>query len=327
MDKNKKSPWSQDYPAHTFELVSPELPAGSAWLVNCLFELGIPVWNPWEVKIKNEWQRLGPNRYSYIETNGLWQQSLPALQEQRLFDFVGHVNGRASHRWAGTIEHGKKLIFFVRDPRDLLFSQWRRLTNNQEGFDHSFETFVRSNYHHYPIDFMAYVYLFFKLWYLELRNFDYHIVRFEDYKKDPLETLHGVIDFLGMNFSKDELCRAVKSSSFQVVKRKEDELASEGRLERRFNYASQPYEYKQSPDRLFKLGFISEINEINTWLGYELVNKPNTNLSINASDSWKEAMTDCVFGGQCNDIQRQSFHHILTKALQQQNRISRYEQR
>jgi hypothetical protein len=324
---NSQVPWSQDYPTHYFEIVSPELPAGSAWLVNCLLELGIPVWNPWEVNIDSEWQRLSLNKYRYIEPNGLWQQTLPALQKNRVFDFNDKASGRASHRWAGTIERGKKLILFVRDPRDLLYSQWRRTNHNMPDFDLSFEAFIESKYHHYPIDHITYVYLFLNLWKTELNNFNHHIVRFEDYKMKPLETLRDVVHFLGFSFSDETLNDAVQQSSFQVVKQVENQLAGLGLLERKFNFAGKPFEYKEHLSAAIRNQFFTEMNEICRWLGYEPISQKNYNLPLNPTVSWKSQMIDCVFNGGGNDIQRQLFHHILSDSFDHRNGLKDYEHR
>ncbi len=69
----------QGIPHTTFNVISPELPAGSAWLANCMIELGVAVWNPWDVVIPNEWQQINKTMYRYNDANNNWQQTLPSL--------------------------------------------------------------------------------------------------------------------------------------------------------------------------------------------------------------------------------------------------------
>ena len=112
----------EDYADFTFDVVSPELPCGVAWLANCFLELNIPVWRPWDLEIDNDWNRLAPFHYQYTDSQEPSKQTLPALQYLREFQFNPDYAPYFRHQWPISCKPKRRLIFFVRDPRDALFS-------------------------------------------------------------------------------------------------------------------------------------------------------------------------------------------------------------
>jgi Sulfotransferase domain len=52
------------------------------------------------------------------------------------------------------------------------------------------------------------------------------VVRFEDLKSDPVDTATGMLDAFGLAVDRDDLERAVESSSFSVMRAHEDEAAA-----------------------------------------------------------------------------------------------------
>ncbi len=297
-------PWTQDYPSHDFDIVSPELPAGSAWLVNCLLELNVAVWQPWDVAINGEWQRISANRYGYLKPNQQWHQTLPALKQGRVFDFQADLSGRASHRWASLTASNKRLILFVRDPRDLLFSQWRRNQFNVAGFSDSFEQFLQSNYHHYPINQVDFLRLFLKLWQIESEKFNHVLIRFEDYKTNPDATLKKVLRFLQVERTDEQVELALSASDFSVVKQTEDELFERGVLQRKFNYASQPFEYQQHMSQLQLNMMGAGFNEICSWLDYQPFEFSDSKSSLVMTRDWINEMVCFILGGHGTDAQK-----------------------
>ena len=258
----------KDYADFTVDVISPELPCGVAWLANCLLELNVPVWQPWDIQIENEWQRLAPFHYQYKAKLQPWKQTLPALQYLRKYHFEPAHAARFRHQWPFEYEPPRRLIFFVRDPRDALYSQWRRALHNEPALNLSFEAFIHSPYHHYPISFREYQFLFLKLWKKHLRRFDHLIVRFEDYKMDAGQTLRKVLYFLDLEATQEQITRSIARSDFSVVKQIEDLLETNDSLKRRFNYAGMASEYKKSYTPLMHDCLGSEFDEIYQWLGY-----------------------------------------------------------
>ncbi|MCF6226980.1 MAG: hypothetical protein L3J22_11865 [Xanthomonadales bacterium] len=53
---DKIEPAIGPFRAYNFDVVSPALPCGAAWLASCLFEVGIPSWNPWGMNNTEDWQ-------------------------------------------------------------------------------------------------------------------------------------------------------------------------------------------------------------------------------------------------------------------------------
>lgn len=259
---------TKDYRDFTFDVVSPELPCGVAWLANCFLELNIPVWHPWNIEINNEWQRLAPFHYQYNAKCEPWKQTLPALHYLRKFQFNSESVACFRHQWPLAYEKRRPLVFFVRDPRDALYSHWRRAIHNDPAFYLSFEAFIHSPYYHYPITFGEYQLRFLQLWKNYLSKSDHLIVRFEDYKADARQTLCKVLDFLRIKAGEDQVNQALACSDFSVLKRVEDQLKKQGLLERKFNYAGMAFEYQQSYTPMMHDCVGSDFNAIYDWLGY-----------------------------------------------------------
>ena len=257
-----------DYPDFTFDVVSPELPCGAAWLANCLLEMKIPVWRPWDIEIDNEWKRLAPYLYQYSDREQLWKQTLPALRYLREFHFnPGHA-ACIRHQWPFSYQNMRRLIFFVRDPRDALFSYWRRARHNEKGFNLSFENFVHSRFFHHPFSFREYLLLFLQQWKNHLSGHNYLIVRFEDYRTNARQTLTKILDFLNIPVEDDLVNRALVCSDFSAIKRVEDQMEKNAQLKRKFNYAGTPFEYQKSytPEMHECLG--TDFDDVCKWLGY-----------------------------------------------------------
>jgi len=258
----------EDYPDFTFDVVSPELPSGAAWLANCFLELNIPVWRPWDIEIDNEWRRLAPFHYQYSDRLQPWKQTLPALQYLREYHFnPGHA-ACIHHQWPFSYKKKRRLIFFVRDPRDALFSYWRRTRHNEEDFNLSFEHFVHSRYFHHPFSFREYLLLFLQQWKNHLSGHNHLIVRFEDYRTNARKTLTRILDFLDIPVESDLVDRALVHSDFLALKRVEDQIEKSTQLKNRFNYAGIAFEYQKSYTPAMHKCLGADFDDVCKWLGY-----------------------------------------------------------
>jgi len=258
----------EDYPDFTFDVVSPELPCGAAWLANCLIELNIPVWCPWNVEVDNEWKRLAPFHYQYTASQQPWKQILPALQYLREYRFNPEHAACFHHQWPITNEKGRRSIFFVRDPRDALFSYWRRTIHNETEFNLSFENFVHSRYFHHPFSFREYLLIFLQLWKNYLSESNHLIIRFEDYRHNARQTLGRVLNFLNMEIEDDQINRALACSDFSTIKRVEDQMDKDAQLKNRFNYAGIAFEYQKSYTPAMHESLGPDFDDACKWLGY-----------------------------------------------------------
>jgi len=263
-------PGLDDFPHFTLDVVSPELPCGSGWLGNCFLELGIALWKPWGLDIQKKWERLAPFHYRYVEGPSPLQQTLPALVTGREFIFRPHPVPRFSHQWPLICSGQKKIVFFVRDPRDALYSEWRRQqANGRLPRNVGFPEFLTSRYYHYPFSFRDYLLLFLRLWKTVLSKEKHLIVRFEDYKADAYATLKRVTRFLGLKVSASELQRAVERSDFSVAKEIEQQRLAKNELRLQLNRAGIPLEYRQTytPAMHDRIGPL--FDPFSRWLGYE----------------------------------------------------------
>ena len=258
----------EDYPDFTFDVVSPELPCGAAWLANCFLELNIPVWNPWNVEVENEWKRLSPFHYQYTASQQPWRQVLPALQYLREYQFNPKHAASFRHQWPFAKEKGRRLIFFVRDPRDALFSYWRRTIHNEAEFSLPFENFVHSRYFHHPFSFREYLLIFLRLWKDQLSETNHLIVRFEDYRNNSRQTLKRVLNFLNMEIEDDQISRALVCSDFSAMKRVEDQMEKKAKLKDKFNYAGIAFEYQKSYTPAMHECLGTDYDDVCKWLGY-----------------------------------------------------------
>jgi Sulfotransferase domain len=272
MAETERFPMPPDYLGYDVEVVSPELPCGASWLANCLLELKVPLWNPWGFDTRAEWERLGPYRYHYAAEKLPWRQTLPALAVGREFMFAARPAPRFSHRWPAELDATRPIILFVRDPRDALYSEWRRqLRNGGPAATAKFQVFLRSPYYHHPFSFAEYLRLFLRSCRDVLATRNSLLVRFEDYRAVPQQTLRRVVQFLGSSATEAELATATARSDFSVLRRIESELEAGGESHRQFNRRGMAFEYRLSytPDMHEPLG--QQFDEVCQWLGHELV--------------------------------------------------------
>ncbi len=265
------APNLKEYPCFDVDIVSPQLPCGAAWLASCCLELGIPVWKPWGLDIQDYWQRLEAFQYRYIKPPTSFQGTLPGLQTGRAFTFLPEPVPRFSHRWPLTVPDQNRTILFVRDPRDALYSDWqRKLRNQQIATDLSYQAFLTSPYHHYPFTQRDYLLLFLRMWQSVLSDREHLIIRFEDFKTEPGETLKRALDFMGVNATEAQLETALSASDYKVVKRIEDDFeGTPDNPQSLSNRAGIPFEYLQSYTVAMHEGVGERFDALYQWLGYE----------------------------------------------------------
>jgi Sulfotransferase domain len=266
----QRAPELPEYPAYDVDIVSPELPCGSAWLVNCLIELGVPIWKPWNADVPGEWEAIGAHRYRYACAHEPWQRTLPALRYGRIFDFQSHPVPRVQHVWPGFYPHTAKTIFFARDPRDALYSVWQR--NRAAGLiaaEINFVAFATSRYYHYPLSWAEYTLLFLRLWQAALSEREHLLLRYEDYRHDARDTLRRAVAFLGIKADEANLEHAARVSGFETLQRIENDLLTRGQISKPLNRAGLAYEYRTTFDTRMHAALGSRFRSVYAWLDYE----------------------------------------------------------
>lgn len=183
-------------------LISPREPSGATWLINCLLELGIKTYrnsNP------SMWIKSG-RHYQLSPHEDILKKWLPALWDHPVVSFRYDIEVEWSHVWPAPVVNDFQVIFFTRDPRDSLFSRYKR-----ESPEQTFEEFI-----HFPdVDTLldkAHNWRLFNLsWMAHPRQ---KVFRFEDYKDNDAEVLASVLDFIGLEYPPLAVKQALAASTF-----------------------------------------------------------------------------------------------------------------
>jgi Sulfotransferase domain len=131
--------------------------------------------------------------------------------------------------------YDKPVVLLVRDPRDVAvsqFHQWKfRLKESKVALNNypprdqeiSLFDFVMSE----RGGGMAEVIDYMNLWAREVVKMQrFHLVRYEDLRAEPEKGLRGMLDFLGVDASAEEVSSAVEYSSFENMKKMESQEQS-----------------------------------------------------------------------------------------------------
>jgi len=138
-------------------------------------------------------------------------------------DYTGHTDSKVDF-------YGKKVVLLARDPRDVAvsqFFQWKyrlkptKVAINKypdEGSDISIFDFVMKS-----DTGLTWVTGFLNQWAQEAENIeDFHLVRYEDLKARPVETLEKLVKFMGAPASAEHIQDAVEFSSYENMKKMEE---------------------------------------------------------------------------------------------------------
>ena len=236
-----------EYPAFDVDIVSCALPSGVAWLFSCLLELRVAAWNPWNADTRLEWQPRDDFAYRYWCPGDPWSRLAPALVSGSEFVFRAHPVPRYTHGWPGAHPACSRTILVVRDPRDALYSAWRRDEADRGFAGEAGERFIaHANGCDPGLEFRRADYWsrFHAAWSHYLNGREHLVVRFEEFKRQPLETLEAICRFLGLAVGQEESTRATAASSFDNVLRVDHALVSRGVFNRPINRAGVVEEYR-----------------------------------------------------------------------------------
>ena len=198
-----------------YYLVSPKEPSGMTWLANCLLELGIKTYrsvygggDSW-IQDGSQW-RLRP------EESQLYRY-LPILSRQSRFTFRDDIEVEWTHDWPlRAIHENVRVIFFTRDPRDAIYSGYKRQSDWIE-----YRDFVDHLDCDSLINKIDNWYLFHLLW-LDLPGI--RVYRFEDYKQDAGALLRRILEENNLPADADAIDRAVASSDYSQAAQAESQF-------------------------------------------------------------------------------------------------------
>jgi hypothetical protein len=198
-------------------VVSPAEPSGSSWLLNCLLELGVKVghkpcvdsiWRKIQTRLNSDhiWKRYGD--YFLLNPKAdILRKWLPACTRHRAFAFKPDILVEYTQDFPAQFHDGHPVIYFIRDPRDAMYSMYRRLGPDMPCLE--FARFpnpytLLSRIHHWRLHVMAWT-----------KRVDTKFLRFEDYKQDARGVLAEALDLLGIEADARAVATAVRESTFE----------------------------------------------------------------------------------------------------------------
>ncbi|MBG0791805.1 MAG: sulfotransferase domain-containing protein [Desulfovibrionaceae bacterium] len=113
---------------------------------------------------------------------------------------------------------GKRVIFLMRDPRDVVVSSFHQLSKRDKLVDDDLGAFIRDDTTGLPR-----IVAFYNVW---MRNIDrtrqHIIIRYEDLKTDTFGEIHRLLSALGMEYIPDEFVQnAIDKAEFKRMQRME----------------------------------------------------------------------------------------------------------
>jgi hypothetical protein len=204
-------------------VASPVEPSGGSWLLNCFLELGVKVGH--KPFVDNVWRGSHPP----LPADHIWQEAdggyrlnpkaamivkfLPGAGRRSRFAFRDDVELEYVQDFAHSTFDGRPLMLIVRDPRDSIYSMYRRVAPEL-----SFEAFYRFPDPVTLLDRAARWALFVAGW---LDHPQVQVVRFEDYKRDDEATLRAALAPFDLGFTDAEIEQALAASSFEKAREAE----------------------------------------------------------------------------------------------------------
>ena len=240
-------------------LVSPNLPTGATWLVNCFLELGVKTYRSPE---DNMWTRDG-RRFILKANEYILKKWMPALSAHGEFEFRDGVEAEWVHELPGGRFDGAEILYFIRDPRDSIYSQYLRTKPSQ-----SFREFVRSTDARTGLDLVE-SWRRFNLCWMSYKD-DLPFFRFEDYKRDAAALLGRIVDFIQVPAGTAEIRRACEASTSEKAawaEKKYNESHSED--PRVINHGGRIGAWRETPDSCEVMAEIEERNrDLMGYFGY-----------------------------------------------------------
>lgn len=186
-------------------LMSAREPSGATWLINCLLELGIKTQRRRNSSLEM-WLPHG-DRHALNSEEEILKKWLPALWDHQEFKFRDDIEVEWAHVWPGIEHDDYQVIYFARDPRDSLFSRYKR-----EAPDQTFEEFLMFPDVNTLLDKAHNWRLFNLAW---MRHPRQRVFLFEDYKQDAWQVLTEVLVYIGLTYSEADMQRALIASTFE----------------------------------------------------------------------------------------------------------------
>jgi hypothetical protein len=172
---------------------------------------------------------------------GVLKKWLPALSRRERFCFRTDVEIEYVQQLATDADDRREAIFFVRDPRDALYSMFRRVQPEL-----SFEEYLDIPNPQSLLDRVSH-------WAAQVRSWQLvdcvRFFRFEDYKSDAKRVLVEVLAALELDCAPEAIERAVAASTSEQARAAEDEYRRRYPQDREVaNRAGRVGDWRQHPD-------------------------------------------------------------------------------
>lgn len=196
-------------------LVSSRFPSGVAWLMNFFLELDIMVYfgkdstKIWHYDEKN-------SVYALQDKQSRLKQWCPVFQSRTTFPFQENIAVKLTHEFPSLYLKDHPTLLFVRDGRDSVYSMYRREIKGM-----SFSEFLQQRVSPFQLvvpENWAALYL---LWQRFVPPELLLTVKFEEVKTDPIPYVKGVLSFLNIHKTDEEIQKAVESCDFERAKQAE----------------------------------------------------------------------------------------------------------
>jgi hypothetical protein len=240
-------------------LISPREPSGATWLINCFLELGIKTYRE---TLGEMWMPIAGGGHVLNPVENHLKKWLPMLSRQQVFHFRRDIEVEWAHHWPHRQHAGHRIVYFVRDPRDALFSRYRR-----ESPDLSFQEFLDFPDPQTLLDKASNWCLYNELW---LSQPDIRAFRFEDYKQDARRTLEEVLGYLDMRVDEFALLSALDASAFEKAAEAEKKYRAENPDDvQLINRASQVDNWRVSDDAASNAAIADKAAALLARFGYD----------------------------------------------------------
>ena len=289
-----------------WSVVSPWLPNGVTYLLNIFLELDLLVYRcpiPSSGPFANSWIRKGRRHLIRQDEFKALRPYLPSLLEDHLYLFEKDVQVHWYHPLELEEYADVGLLVYVRDPRDSLFSWFRRQKKlGNVDADMSFEKylltpnvrfkaihahFVKKESSNFPLlfrdhwlkhegrlidqnygdqidDLMAIYECYLSRWSAESSKTAL-VVRYEDMKEMPLLCTKNILNVMGVARECNEVSKAIEKSSFEVGRQLEILRSGTSTV----LLKGTPYEWKQNPEEAKGYELISDrLQPLLALLGY-----------------------------------------------------------
>ncbi len=225
-------------------VASPELPCGAAWLASALLELGVPLWRPWGIDDTDAWIPLAGNHWRYAFPGSGWSRLVPALVDGRCFRLRTRPVPRFTHAWPGQLPVTPRVVVVVRDPRDALYSAWRRARRGGQPVPASFAGWAADEHRELPMSRAQHTRIWWQAWLTHLAGTPHRVLRFEDFKRAPRAALRAMLAFLGVRTPGRAAARARRAAQHEHFAAAERTLLDRGVIATPTLAGGVPYEWR-----------------------------------------------------------------------------------